>query len=327
MKTAITEMFGVKYPIICGAMMWICKPPFCAAVSNAGGLGNLTAGNYATEDEFRDAIRQTRKLTDKPFMVNVTILPSVHITTEHHKMYLRVCAEEKVSGLEISGTPLDKVVGREFIDILKKAGVKLFHKLGSVRHAVHAEKVGYDGIYAAGIEEGGHPLNDDVTTMILTPRIAETVKIPVVTVGGIADGRTFAAALALGAQGIMMATRFVATKECEVHDNIKQEIIRRQEYETALICKSIGLQGRAIKNKIVEEVLAMEAKGGGLEQLIPLISGERVLNAWKFGDVDSAPMMMGQSIGLIKDIPTCKEVMERIVTEAKADIERVTKIF
>jgi NADH:quinone reductase (non-electrogenic) len=327
MKTAITEMFGVKYPIICGAMMWICKPPFCAAVSNAGGLGNLTAGNYATEDEFRDAIRQTRKLTDKPFMVNVTILPSVHITAEHHKMYLRVCAEEKVSGLEISGTPLDKVVGREFIDILKKAGVKLFHKLGSVRHAVHAEKVGYDGIYAAGIEEGGHPLNDDVTTMILTPRIAETVKIPVVTVGGIADGRTFAAALALGAQGIMMATRFVATKECDVHDNIKQEIIRRQEYETALICKSIGLQGRAIKNKIVDEVLAMEAKGGGLEQLIPLISGERVLNAWKFGDVDSAPMMMGQSIGLIKDIPTCKEVMERIVAEAKADIERVTKIF
>ncbi|HQH17257.1 MAG TPA: nitronate monooxygenase, partial [Smithella sp.] len=245
MKTAITEMFGVKYPIICGAMMWLCKPTLCAAVSNAGGLGNLTAGNYPTEEEFRAAIRATRKLTDKPFMVNVTILPSVHITAEHHKMYLKVCAEEKVAGLEISGTPLDKAVGKEFIDILKKAGVKLFHKVGSVRHAVHAEKAGYDGIYAAGIEEGGHPLNDDVTTMVLTPRIAETVKIPVVTVGGVADGRTLAAALALGAQGVMMATRFVATKECEVHDNIKQEILRRQEFETALICKSIGLQGRA----------------------------------------------------------------------------------
>jgi NADH:quinone reductase (non-electrogenic) len=327
MKTAITEMFGVKYPIICGAMMWLCKPTLCAAVSNAGGLGNLTAGNYSTEDEFRDAIRQTRKLTDKPFMVNVTALPSVHITAEHHKMYLRVCAEEKVAGLEISGTPLDKVAGREFIDVLKKAGVKLFHKVGSVRHAVHAEKAGYDGIYAAGIEEGGHPLNDDVTTMVLTPRIVETVKIPVVTVGGIADGRTFAAALTLGAQGVMMATRFVATKECEVHDNIKQELIKRQEFETALICKSIGLQGRAIKNKIVEEVLAVEAKGGGLEQLIPLIVGERVKAAWEFGDVDSAPMMMGQSVGLVKDIPTCKELMERIVAEAKSDIERVTNIF
>ncbi len=327
MKTAITEMFGVKYPIICGAMMWICKPKFCAAISNAGGLGNLTAGNYSTEDEFRDAIRQTRKLTGKPFMVNVTALPSVHITADHHKMYLKVCAEEKVAGLEISGTPLDKVAGKDMIDTLKKAGVKLFHKVGSVRHAVHAEKVGYDGIYAAGIEEGGHPLSDDVTTMILTPRIAETVKIPVVTVGGIADGRTFAAALALGAQGVMMATRFVATQECEVHDNIKQELIRRQEYETTLICKSLGLQGRAIKNKIVEEVLEVEATGGGLEKLIPLISGQRVKAAWELGEVDSAPMMMGQSVGLVRDIPTCKELMERFVAEAKADIERVKNIF
>jgi len=326
MKTAITEMFGIKYPIICGAMMWLCKPRLCAAVSNAGGMGNLTAGNYSTEDEFRGAIRETRKLTDMPFMANVTILPSVHITPEHHKMYLRICAEEKVAGLEISGTPLDKAVGREYMAMLKKAGVKLFHKVGSVRHAVHAEKAGYDGIYAAGIEEGGHPLNDDVTTMVLTPRIVETVRIPVVTVGGIADGRTLAAALVLGAQGVMMATRFAATQECEVHDNIKQELIRRHEYETALICKSIGLQGRAIKNKVVDEVLSLEAKGCGLEELIPLISGERVREAWASGNVDRAPMMMGQSVGLVKDIPTCKELIERMAADAKADIERLTNI-
>ena len=327
MKTAITEMFGIKYPIICGAMMWLCKPKLCAAVSNAGGMGNLTAGNYATEDELRAAIRETKKLTDKPFMVNVTILPSVHITAEHHKMYLRVCAEEKVAGLEISGTPLDKAVGMEFIDILKKAGVKMFHKVGSVRHAVNAEKIGYDGIYAAGIEEGGHPLNDDVTTMILTPRIAEAVKIPVVTVGGVANGRTMAAAFVLGAEGVMMATRFVATKECEVHENIKQEIVRRQEFETTLMCKSIGLQGRAIKNKVVSEVLALEAKGCGLEDLIPLISGQRVKEAWDTGNVDNAPMMMGQSVGLIKDIPTCKEVIERMAKEAAAEIGRVTGLL
>jgi NADH:quinone reductase (non-electrogenic) len=326
MKTAITKMFGITYPIICGAMMWLCKPKLCAAVSNAGGMGNLTAGNYSTEDEFRKAIRETRKLTDMPFMVNVTILPSVHITAEHHKMYLRICAEEKVAGMEISGTPLDKAVGREYIVMLKKAGVKLFHKVGSVRHAVHAEKAGYDGIYAAGIEEGGHPLNDDVTTMVLTPRIAETVKIPVVTAGGIADGRTLTAALALGAQGVMMATRFAATQECEVHDNIKQELIKRQEYETTLICKSIGLQGRAIKNKVVDEVLSLEAKGCSLEELIPLISGERVREAWASGNVDIAPMMMGQSVGLVKDIPTCKELIERMVAEAKAEIERLTHI-
>jgi nitronate monooxygenase len=327
MKTAITEMFGIKYPIICGAMMWLCKPKLCAAVSNAGGMGNLTAGNYATEDEFRNAIRETRKLTKNPFMVNVTILPSVHIAPEHHKMYLHVCAEEKVAGLEISGTPLDKAVGKEFIDILKKAGIKLFHKVGSVRHAVHAEKTGYDGIYAAGIEEGGHPLDDDVTTMLLTPRIVEAVKIPVVTVGGIADGRTMAAALTLGAQGVMMATRFVATKECDVHENIKQELIRRQENETTLICKSIGLQGRAIKNKVVAEVLALEAKGCGLEDLIPLISGKKVRDAWEMGNVEDAPMMMGQSVGLVKDIPTCKELVERMVKEAREDIKRVANLI
>ncbi len=326
MKTVITEMFGIRYPIICGAMMWLCKPRLCAAVSNAGGMGNITAGNYATEDEFRTAIRETRKLTDLPFMVNVTILPSVHITAEHHRMYLRVCAEEKIAGLEISGTPLDKAVGNEYIEMLKMAGVRLFHKVGSVRHAMHAEKAGYDGIYGAGIEEGGHPLNDDVTTMVLTPRIAESVRIPVVAVGGIADGRSLAAALALGAEGVMMATRFVATQECEVHDNIKQELIRRQEYETALICKSIGLQGRAIRNKVVDEVLSLEEKGCGLEELIPLISGERVREAWATGDVDRAPMMMGQSVGLVKDIPTCKELIERMAAEAEADIERLTNI-
>ncbi|MBN1495641.1 MAG: nitronate monooxygenase [Spirochaetes bacterium] len=327
MKTRITEMFGIEYPIICGAMMWLCKPKLCAAVSNAGGMGNLTAGNFENEELFREAIRETRKLTDRPFMVNVTILPSVHITAEHHKMYLRVCAEEKVAGLEISGTPLDKAAGKEYIEMLKKAGVKLFHKVGSVRHALHAEKIGYDGIYAAGIEEGGHPLNDDVTTMVLTPRIAGSVRIPVVSVGGIANGRTMAAALALGAQGVMMATRFVATKECEVHDNIKQEIIRRQEHETTLICKSIGLQGRAIRNRLAEEVLSIEAQQGGLEKLIPLMSGKRVKEAWETGNVDIAPMMMGQSVGLIQDVPSCKELIERMAAEAKEDIDRVRKLF
>ncbi len=327
MQTAITKMFGVKYPIICGAMMWICKPELCAAVSNAGGLGNLTAGNYPTEEEFRAAIRRTRELTDKPFMVNVTILPSVHISGEHHKMYLRVCAEEKVDGMEISGTPIDKSCGMEYVEMLKKAGVKLFHKVGSVRHAVHAEKVGYDGIYAAGIEEGGHPLNDDVTTMVLTPRIAESVRIPVVTVGGIANGRTMAAALVLGAEGVMMASRFMATKECPVHDNIKQEILKRQEHETALICKSIGLQGRALKNRTVSEVLALEEKKCTIMDLIPLISGKRVSEAWETGDVDIAPMMVGQSIGLIRDIPTCTELLERMVGEAKKELDRLRSIM
>ena len=327
MKTAITEMFGIKYPIICGAMMWLCKPTLCAAISNAGGMGNLTAANYETEEDFRNAIRETRKLTDKPFMVGLTILPSVRITPGHHKMYLRVCAEEKVAGIEVSGAPVDKAAGPEYIDMLKKAGVKLFHKVGAVRHALHAEKSGYDGIYAAGIEEGGHPLDDDVTTMVLTPRIAESVKIPVVTVGGIANGKSLAAALSLGAQGVMMASRFIATKECVVHDNIKEEIVKRQEYETTLICKSLKLQGRALKNQVVREICEIEEKGGGFEALYPLIAGDRMKEAWEDGDVEAAPMMVGQSIGLIQDVPTCKELLERMVKEAKETLERVNKLF
>ena len=322
-KTQITEMFGIDYPIICGAMMWICKPNLCAAISNAGGMGNLTAANFETEEAFRQAIQETRKLTDKPFMVNVTILPSVRITGDHHRMYLKVCAEEKVDGIEVSGAPVDKACGMEYIDMLKEAGVKLFHKVGSVRHAVHAEKVGYDGIYAAGIEEGGHPLDDDVSTMVLTPRIKESVAIPVVTVGGVANGKSLAAALMLGADAVMMASRFMATKECEIHDNIKEELVHRQEQDTALICKSIHLQGRALRNETVECILETEAKGGGLEEIIPLVSGERVLKAWETGDVNAAPMMVGQSIGLIHSVPTCAELLKDMMEEAVEQIRTV----
>ena len=327
MQTAITRMFGIRYPIICGAMMWICKPGLCAAVSNAGGMGNLTAANFNTEEAFREAIRETRRLTDLPFMVNVTILPSIRITAEHHKMYLRVCAEEKVAGLEISGMPLDKAAGLETIEALKKAGVKLFHKVGSVKHAVHAQAVGYDGIYAAGIEEGGHPLDDDVTTMLLTTRIVEAVTIPVVTVGGISNGKTMAAAMMLGAEGVMMATRFMATRECEIHEIIKQELVKRQENDTTLIYKSLGLQARALKNKNVAQVMELEKRGAGFEEMLPLMTGERINQAWEKGDVDYAPMMVGQSVGLVHDIPTCAELMERMASEMRERLAEVENFF
>jgi NADH:quinone reductase (non-electrogenic) len=314
-KTAITEMFGIKYPIICGAMMWLCKPPLCAAISNGGGLGNLTAANYESGEAFRQAIRETRRLTDKPFMVNITLLPSFRITTEHHRMYAKVCAEEQVAGIEISGTPIDRALGAEAVERLKNAGVKLFHKVGSVRHAFHAEKAGYDGVYAAGFEEGGHPLSDDVTTMVLTPRIVQSVKIPVVAVGGIANGRTMAGALALGAEGVMMASRFIATQECPTHENIKQELVRRQEFETGIFGQSIGLQGRALKNKVVEEILAIEKKGGGLQELMPLLSGERMKESLERGNVE-ALLMVGQSIGHIQEILSCKELLDTMAQEA-----------
>ena len=198
----------------------------------------------------------------------------------------------------------------------------MFHKLGSLGHALHAEKVGYDGVYAAGIEEGGHPLDDDVSTMVLTPRIAESIKIPVVTVGGIADGRSLAAALTLGASGVMMASRFIATKECVCHDNIKEELVKRKEIDTTLICKSFGLQGRALKNKVVSDILDLEKTGGSFEDVYPLLAGERMKNAWEDGDVDKAALMVGQSIGLINDIPTCQELLETMGREAEECINQ-----
>jgi nitronate monooxygenase len=326
-NTAITEMFGIDYPVICGAMMWLCTPPLCAAISNAGGMGNLTAGNYLSEEDFRNAIRETRKLTDRPFMVNLTMHPSVRITSDHHDMYIRVCAEEKIAGIEVSGSPLDKAAGMKAIDILKKAGVRLFQKVGSVRHALHAEKVGYDGIYAAGFEEGGHPLSDDVTTMILTPCIVNSVKIPVVTVGGIADGRTLAAAIILGAQGVMMASRFIATKECVVDEAIKKELVNRRENDTVIFNKSIGMQGRALKSKVIDDIIAIEERGGGIEELIPLLAGERIRRAWESGNVDYAPLMVGQSIGLIDDIPSCRDLLDRMADEARLHLNRARSVI
>ncbi|MBN2462564.1 MAG: nitronate monooxygenase [Dehalococcoidia bacterium] len=317
MKTRMTELFGIKHPVMCGGMMWLAKPELCAAISNAGGIGNLTSGNYESGDSFRKAIDNTRQLTDKPFCVNITLLPSVRITKEMHQVYFRVCCEEKVAAIEISGAPLDRYLGVDAVNQAKKAGVKLIHKVGSVKHAKHAEEVGYDAVIAAGFEEGGHPLNDDVTTMLLTPRICESVKLPVITAGGIADGRSLAAALVLGAEGVMMASRFIATKECTAHAKIKGELVRRQENDTTLICRTIDLQMRALKNELVRKVLEVEGRRGGLEEIIPLISGRRSEGAWESGDVDGAPFAVGQSIGLIKEIVSCRELLEKMVRDAE----------
>ncbi|HEX3012221.1 MAG TPA: nitronate monooxygenase [Syntrophomonadaceae bacterium] len=312
MKTRITELFGIKYPIICGGMLWLAKPELCAAISNAGGLGNITACNYDSGEELRNAIQQARQLTSNPIGINITLLPSMRFTEAIFDDFFKVCAEEKVCAIEVSGRPAVK-----YLDMLHKAGVKVMHKVGSVRHALNIEKYGYDAVIAAGIEEGGHPLNDDVTTMVLLPRIAETVKIPVISTGGIADGRSLAAALTLGAEGVLMATRFINTRECQVHPNIWQELIKRQEMDTTLICKTVGLQGRALKNKLVEEVLEIEKRGGGLPEIIPLLSGQKVKKAWEDGDVESAALMVGQSVGLVKEVTTCEELINNMISEAR----------
>lgn len=317
MKTRITEMFGIKYPIICGGMMRLAYPKLCAAISNAGGLGNLTSAMYQSKKDFRAAIRETRSFTDFPFIVNVTLLPAVGVPPERYQAYFEAIAEEKVAGLELSGTPLHRYEGGRYLDLVKNAGVKVFHKVGSVRHGVSAQKAGYDGVFAAGVEEGGHPLNENVATSILTPRMVEELDIPVVTTGGIANGVGLASALSMGADGVMMATRFINTKECRVHEKVYQELINRQENETVLYGNTIGLQGRALLNDSIREVQKIEARKGGLEEILPHISGGLSSEIWQEGNLNQGLVAVGQTIGLIHDVVSCKELMDRMVEEAE----------
>jgi NAD(P)H-dependent flavin oxidoreductase YrpB (nitropropane dioxygenase family) len=317
MKTRLTEMLGIKYPIVCGGMMRIAYPEFCAAISNAGGLGNLTSAMYPEKKDFVAAIRKVKELTDKPFWVNVTLLPAIALSEEHYKDFFDAIAEEQVPAVEIGGTPLDRFAGGEYLKKLKDAGVKLIHKVGAVRHGLHAEQAGYDAVIAAGIEEGGHPLNDNVATTVLTPRMRESLSIPIITAGGMANGRSLAAALCLGADGILMATRFICTKESPVHDNVRQELIRRQEMETVLYGNTIGLQGRALLNDTMKKVLEIEERKGGLDEILPLIAGTIGPEIWDEGNTNVGSINVGHSMGLINDVVSCKELLDRMVKEAE----------
>jgi len=260
-------------------------------------------------------------------MVGVTILPSIAVTDEHYKMYLRVCAQEAVPGIEVSGAPIDRACGMEYVTSLKDAGVRLFHKVGALRHAKHAQKVGYDGVYAAGIEEGGHPLDDDVSTMILTPKLSRELDIAVVTTGGIANGQTMAAAFTLGAEGVMMASRFMATRECQIHMNIKTALVSAQETDTQLIGKSLHLQCRGLKNDLVAKISEVEEAGGGLDKMLPLMSGQRAKAAYVSGDANAGLFTVGQSIGLIDSVPTMSDLLSGMVNDAKLQLDKVRSVF
>jgi nitronate monooxygenase len=312
-------------------MLWIAKPELAAAISNTGAMGNLTSGNYNSADEFQNAVDATRKLTDKPFIVNITTMPSIRLPMELLQDFFRVCCEKKVTAIEIAGAPVDTFLGKEFIPMAKDAGVKVLHKVGTVKHAVHAEKVGYDAITMAGFEEGGFPHKDNVSTMVLVPKVREAVSIPVMAAGGMADGKSLAAALALGADGIMMATRFLATKESGIHPNIYKVLMEKTEADTSLQLQTLlagfGLQVRALRNEIMEKVARVEASGGDLGELLPLISGERAKQVWKEGNADEAMLTIGQSVGRINDIPTVAELIARMVKEAEESIKSSLAAF
>lgn len=313
MKTRITEMFGIKYPIIQGGMMWVGRAELAAAVSNAGGLGIITALTQPTPEDLSKEIDRCREMTDKPFGVNVTILPS--IKPPPYQEYLQVIVDKGIKIVETAGRNPEP-----FLPTLKGAGIKVIHKCTSVRHSLKAEKIGVDAVSVDGFECAGHPGEEDVTNLVLLPAVFSKVKIPMVASGGIGTGAQMAAALTLGAEGVNMGSRFVATKEAPVHENMKIAMVEGSETDTTLIFRTLKNTARVYKNSISDKVTAIESKPGDTDfsQLQELVTGvrgrERCVEA---GDVDDGIWTVGTVMGLIDDIPSCEELLERMVKDAK----------
>lgn len=321
MKTRITELLGIQYPIIQGGMQWLSRAELAAAVSNAGGLGIITAATHPTKEELVEEIRKTKALTDKPFAVNISMLPEI-TKNDMANQYFEAVIEEKVPVVESSGRSPEA-----FIPELKKVGVKLIHKVPAVRFAKKAESVGADAVTIVGFECGGHPGMDDVTTMILTPRAADSLSIPVIAGGGIADSRGLMAVLALGAEAVVIGTRFVATTECIAHSNYKNWMLQAKETDTMMIQRSIRNAVRVMKNDAATKVLEMEGHGASLEELLTVISGKVGRRCLLEGDLVGGTFAMGQSVGLINEIKSVKEVIDEIVTGAEATLARLQKIW
>lgn len=320
-KTKITEMFGIKYPIIQGGLQWLATAELASAVSNAGGLGIINALSFSTAEEFRQEIKKMRDLTDKPFAANVSMLPVLG-NEDLYKLYFDVVIEEGVKIVETSGRNPEWIVPE-----LKKAGVKILHKVPAVRFAKKAESVGVDAVTIVGFECGGHPGMDDVTSLVLIPKAAKSLKIPVVAGGGFANGMGLIAALALGAEAVLMGTRFLATRECPVHDSFKHWMVTANETDTMTILRSIRNTERVRKNKDAETVLELEGKGATLEELLPIISGKVGREAYLSGDLEKGVIACGQAVGLIEDIPTVKELIERIIAEAEEICQKLNKVI
>ncbi|BBB32233.1 nitronate monooxygenase [Thermotomaculum hydrothermale] len=309
-KTKVTETLGIKYPIIQGGMMWLSKAELASAVSNAGGLGIITALSFDKPEKLADEIDKCKSLTDKPFGVNITFLPTLRPV--NYDAYIDVIIEKGIKIMETAGRNPEPYMKK-----LKDAGIKVIHKCTSIRHAKKAEAIGCDFVSIDGFECAGHPGEDDVTSLILIPRAADELNIPVIASGGFGDARGFLAALALGAEGVNMGTRFVATKEAPAHENIKKKLVEAKETDTILVERSLKNTLRALKNKHALKIKEMEEKGATLEELAPLLSGLRGLKALQTGELDDALFACGQVVGLINDIPTVKELIEGIISEAE----------
>ena len=312
MKTRISRKLGIRLPIVQGGMQWVGTAPMAAAVSNAGGLGTLSALTQPTPEDLGHEIERCRALTDQPFGVNVTTLRTV--SPPPYERIFDVIIASGVKVVETAGNVPEAVFAR-----LREAGITLIHKCTSVRHALAAQKRGVDIVSIDGFECAGHPGEDDVPGLVLIPAAVRALQVPVIASGGIADGRGMAAALALGAEGVNMGTRFVATTEAPVHERIKQALVAARETDTRLMFRTLRNSARVLANATSEEVLRLERREGGVrfEELRPLVAGERGRAALQSGQVDDGVVWAGQVVGLIDDIPSCAELLERMRRECR----------
>ncbi|AYA24838.1 NAD(P)H-dependent flavin oxidoreductase [Rhodococcus rhodochrous] len=313
MRTRFTEIFGVEHPIVQGGMMWVGRAELVAAVAEAGALGFITALTQPTPEDLVREIERTRELTDKPFGVNLTILPS--IDPPPYAEYRQAIIDSGIEIVETAGfNPADH------LPHFKDAGIKVIHKCTSVRHAVKAERIGVDAVSIDGFECAGHPGEDDVPGLILIPAATSKLSIPVIASGGIADSRGLVAALALGADGVNMGTRFMCTVESPVAHEVKEQIVRNTELDTELIFRTLRNTARVATNAVSEEVVEIESRGAEFGDIAHLVAGARGRKVFEDGDLDAGIWTAGQSQGLIHDIPTVGELVDRMVTEAEAII-------
>ena len=317
MKTAITELFGIQHPIIQGGMHYVGYAELAAAVSNAGGLGLITGLTQRTPELLAKEIARCRDMTDKPFGVNLTFLPT--FSAPPYAEYIAAIWEGGVRIVETAGRSPE-----QYMPALKAAGIKVIHKCTSVRHSLKAERIGCDAVSVDGFECGGHPGEDDIPNMILLPRAADELKIPFVASGGMADARSLVAALSMGASGMNMGTRFVATKEAPVHENVKLAIVKATELDTVLVMRALRNTERVLKNKAVDEIVEIECKKGAsltIDDIHDQVAGVYA-KVMVDGEMDAGAWSCGMVVGLINDIPTIKELIDRIMMEAEAIIRQ-----
>jgi nitronate monooxygenase len=313
MKTRFTELFGVEHPIAQGGMQWVGRAGLVAAVANAGALGFLTALTQPTPEALAKEIARTQEMTDKPFGVNLTILPSINPPP-----YPEIRAAIIESGIKVVETAGYKP--EEHVADFKSHGIKIIHKCTAVRHALSAERMGVDAVSIDGFECAGHPGEDDIPGLILIPAAADKLAVPILASGGFGDARGLVAALALGADGINMGTRFCATKEAPIHDNFKQKIVEYDERQTLLLYRTMKNTARVARNAISEQALAMEKDGAKFEDIRHLVAGVRGREGLENGNLDHGIWTSGLVQALIHDVPTVRELIDRIMSEAETII-------